>query len=125
MKNIKKYMKYGAVALLFVIIIGIIAFSDRAPKVDPLTAQIEAQEAAKKAEIDMLVHHIQSGSTLWAQAANREKVWHDERIRQEQGNAGYRHTLCTKFQKIVTASGTVIDAQLSTDGSSCIAVMGF
>lgn len=118
--------KWLGITVLFAFIIGLIAFAeDTGPVTGPLTAQISAEEQAKKEEIDMLTKRIQSGSLLWDQASKREKVWHDEKIRQEQGTAGYRHTLCTKYQKIVTESGALLDAKLSSDGSSCLAIQGF
>ena len=93
-----KPAKYGAIALFFLFIIGMLWFSDRTPAT---AAQLEQQE---------IVRQIVSGSVRWQDAKTKEDAARAERVRQEQGNAGYRFTLCAKFQQAVTASGAVIDA---------------
>lgn len=124
-KNIPGWVKSGAFAVvLLLFIVGAIAWADR-PMNTPDSGILDQQTRADNAEIDYLTKQILSGSLIWKEMKAAEDLAHAERVRQEQGNAGYRHTLCTKFQKILTESGTLIDAQLSTDGSMCMAMQGF
>lgn len=98
----KQIFKWSSVVVLFLFITGMIILGDHSHKTQAVALNPE------QAEEQDLIQKIASGSVLWQKAKKQEDAAHYERVRQEQGNAGYRHTLCTKFGKMINESGSVV-----------------